>query len=108
STAHARLVARLKHLAFDQPGTDPEEGFTVRVDPDLEKQAHLLATPTPDGELVSIRLVDPHEVPRIDDLGFSGPEAQKIRQILGRKEGLVLVTGPARSGTTSFVYAILA
>lgn len=31
STAHRRLVARLKHLAFDQPGVDPDEGFQVKT-----------------------------------------------------------------------------
>ena len=107
STAHSRLVARLKHLAFDQPGMNPDDGIPVQAGPDLEKRAHLLTTPTPDGELVSVRILDPHEVPTIDGLGFSGLEAQKIQQILARKEGLVMVTGPARSGTTSFIYAAL-
>lgn len=108
ATAHDRLVARLKHLAFDQPGMDPDDGFPVRINPEVGKQAHLLATPTPDGELVSIRLVDPTDVPTIEGLGFQGPEKGKIDQLLARKEGLVLVTGPARSGTTSFIYAALA
>ncbi|MDH3272201.1 MAG: ATPase, T2SS/T4P/T4SS family [Gemmatimonadota bacterium] len=107
-TAHDRLVARLKHLALGQPGINPEDGFEVTVSPELSRRAHLLSTPTPDGELVSIRLFDPHSVPTIDDLGFSGLEARKIEQVLSRKEGLVLVTGPARSGTTSFIYAALA
>lgn len=107
STAHSRLVARLKHLAFDQPGQDPEEGIEVRVG-GAEKRAHLIMTPTPDGELVTIDLVSPHDVPTIEGLGFTGVEAEKIRKILARKEGLVLVTGPARSGTTSFIYASLA
>jgi len=108
ASAHNRLVARLKHLAFDQPGKDPEDGFTVQVGPEHSRQAHLLTTPTPDGELVSIRLLDPHAVPSLDDLGFSALEGRKIEQVLRRKDGLVLVTGPARSGTTSFIYAALA
>lgn len=108
STAHTRLVARLKHLAFDQPGANPDDGISVRISPQVEKRAHLLTTPTPDGELVSISLVNPHEVPTIEGLGFVGQEARQIQQILSRKEGLVLVTGPARSGTTSFIYASLA
>lgn len=105
--AHNRLVARLRHLAFEQPGHNPDDGFQVRAGPGLEKTAHLLTTPTPDGELVSIRLVDPNDVPTLQSLGFEGPEGRKIEQILARGEGLVLVTGPARSGTTSFVYAAL-
>jgi type IV pilus assembly protein PilB len=107
ATAHNRLVARLKHLAFEQPGQNPDDGFVVKIPPDTEKRAHLLTTPTPDGELVWIRLVDPNDVPTLEGLNFEGLEARKIEQLLAKKEGLVLVTGPARSGTTSFVYAAL-
>jgi len=107
ATAHNRLVARLKHLAHNQPGQNSEDGFEVRIAPDTAKQAHLLTTPTPDGELVWIRLVDPNSVPSLADLHFDGEEGRKIKQVLAKKEGLVLVTGPARSGTTSFIYAAL-
>jgi len=108
AAAQNRLVARLKHEAFERPGVNSEDGFTVRIKPEgVEKQAFLLATPTPDGELALIRLMNPHDVPNLDDLGFVGLEGQKIRQVLQKNEGLVLVTGPARSGTTSFIYAAL-
>lgn len=107
-SAHNRLVARMRHLAFEQPGQNPDDGFTVRAGDGLERTAHMLTTPTPDGELVSIRLIDPGSVPSLESLGFDGPEGQQIRQVLARGEGLVLVSGPARSGTTSFIYAALA
>ncbi len=106
-TAHARLVARLRHLAFEQPGQNPEDGFEVRASSELARTAHLLTTPTPDGELVSIRLLDPNDVPSLEALGFDGPDGEKIKRILAKVDGMVLVTGPARSGTTSFVYAAL-
>ena len=104
ATAHGRLVARLKYMRDGAIG-DPEEGFVVRGGPGLDRMAHLLTTPTPDGELLTIRLVAPHDLPTLDGLGYDGPEGDLIRRILARNEGLVLVTGPARSGTTSFVYA---
>ena len=53
--------------------------------PGAEKMAHLLITPTPDGELSWIRLIDPKSVPTIDDLGFTGIEGKKIRQVLARQ-----------------------
>ena len=106
TTAHNRLVARLKHMASSLP--NQADGFTISIQkPAAEKQAHFLTSPTPDGELVWIRLVDPHDVPTIERLNFAGPEAAKIQEILARRDGLVLVTGPARSGTTSFIYATL-
>jgi type II secretory ATPase GspE/PulE/Tfp pilus assembly ATPase PilB-like protein/CheY-like chemotaxis protein len=105
--AHGRLVARLKHVAFDQPGIDLSEGFPIGAGGDQARRGHLLTTPTPDGELVSIRLIAPNLVPTLESLHFDGPEGEKIRDVLRRRDGLVLVTGPARSGTTSFVYACL-
>jgi type II secretory ATPase GspE/PulE/Tfp pilus assembly ATPase PilB-like protein/CheY-like chemotaxis protein len=106
--AHRRLVARLKHLAFDRPGQEADDGFPVRItNPNAEKTAHLLSTPTPGGELVWIRLVDPKGIPTLESLNFSGREGERIESILARQDGLVLVTGPARSGTSSFIYAAL-
>jgi type II secretory ATPase GspE/PulE/Tfp pilus assembly ATPase PilB-like protein/CheY-like chemotaxis protein len=106
--AHSRLVARLRHLAFEQPGFDPSDGFPVQAAPDLERRAHLLTNPTPDGELVWIRLTDPDHVPSLEDLNFGLIEGDKIEAILNRDDGLVMVSGPARSGTSSFIYAALA
>jgi type II secretory ATPase GspE/PulE/Tfp pilus assembly ATPase PilB-like protein/FixJ family two-component response regulator len=108
ATAHTRLVARLKHLAFDQPGADPDDGFEVRItDPPAQKTAFVLSTPTPGGELVWINLIDRGAIPTLESLNLGGLEAAKIESVLARQDGAVLVTGPARSGTTSFVYAAL-
>ncbi|MDZ7780226.1 MAG: ATPase, T2SS/T4P/T4SS family [Gemmatimonadota bacterium] len=104
AAAHQRLVARLKYIA---EGVDAraDGGFLVQAGRDLKRVAHLLTTPTPDGELASVRLVRPDVVPTLDTLGFDGPEGETIRELLERPDGLVLVTGPARSGTTSFIHA---
>jgi type II secretory ATPase GspE/PulE/Tfp pilus assembly ATPase PilB-like protein/CheY-like chemotaxis protein len=102
--AHERLVARLKALSTATVDHG-QQGFPIRVAPGLERVGQLLSTPTPDGELVSLRIVAPNEVPTLDHLGFDGPDGSAIRRILDRNEGLVLVTGPARSGVSSFVYA---
>lgn len=104
ATAHERLVGRLKYMRDGGLGNG-DEGFLVRGGQGQDRIAHLLTTPTPDGELLSIRLVAPNELPTLDGLGYDGPEGELIRQVLARNEGLVLVTGPARSGTSSFVYA---
>jgi type II secretory ATPase GspE/PulE/Tfp pilus assembly ATPase PilB-like protein/ActR/RegA family two-component response regulator len=104
--AHSRLVARLKLMAMGGPNTDADAGFPIRTG-ERTATGQLLATPTPDGELVTVRLVSPDDVPTLDSLGFDGPEGDKIRELLQRPEGFVLVTGPARSGTTSFIYACL-
>ncbi|MCA9573101.1 MAG: Flp pilus assembly complex ATPase component TadA, partial [Myxococcales bacterium] len=106
--AHERLVGRLKHLAREEGRTgEHADGFPVRVGA-VERLAQILTTPTPDGEALSIRLVAPNEVPTLESLGFDGPEGQAIRSLLQPQGGLLLVAGPARSGTSSFVYACMA
>ena len=107
ATAHTRLAARLKSVAHDRPGTDPNDGFPIDTPEGERRTGHLLTTPTPEGELVSIQLVDSDEIPTLDSLGFGGAEAKKIGDLLRKREGLILVTGPARAGTTSFIYACL-
>lgn len=107
--AHRRLVARLNLLAVGRPGEDVSQGFPIGSPSGKEtRRGHLLTTPTPDGELVSIQIVAPEVVPTLESLNFDGPEGEKIREVLRRRDGLVLVTGPARAGTTSFVYACMA
>lgn len=105
--AHDRLVARLAYLA--RGGATGEEGdsFTVHVSETLQRRALLLFTPTPDGELVTIRLVAPAEVPTLERLGFEADDLARIRDVLRRNDGLVLVAGPARAGTSTFVYACM-
>jgi len=51
---------------------------------------------------IAFRLV-PFEIPTIDELGM--PE--EIRHILSRQEGLILVTGPAGSGKSTTLAAII-
>jgi type II secretory ATPase GspE/PulE/Tfp pilus assembly ATPase PilB-like protein len=105
AAAYGQLVARLKHAA-QAAAVRSEEGLVIRAG-NVERVGHLLTTPTPDGELVSLRLISPNDVPTMDRLSFEGAEREAIQGIIGRREGLVLVTGPARSGITSFIYASL-
>lgn len=107
AAAHVRLAARLKSVAFDRPGHNPKDGFPIQTPEGEERTGHLLATPTPEGELISIRLIAQDEIPTLDNLNYGGPEGQRIRELLRRRDGLILVTGPARAGTTSFIYACL-
>lgn len=111
SQAHNRVVGRLKTMA--QRPSAIREGrtgcFTVPGKGGGELEAQLQSTATPDGEQVVIRLVDPAERPTLDGLGFDGPEAKKLHELLGPSDGgFILVAGPARSGKTSLVYAALA
>ena len=106
--AHNRIVARLKGMALRPAATSdgPAGTFSLPAKGG-ELEAQLQSTATPDGERVTIRINDPKARPTLDELGFDGPEGKKLRELLGQRDGFILVAAPARSGKTSLVYAAL-
>lgn len=64
--------------------------------------------PTSQGESVVARILDRSKlVTRIDELGFDSDFRQMFRRMLGRHQGIILVTGPTGSGKTTTLYASL-
>ena len=60
------------------------------------------------GEKIVIRIFDPKSRSfDLDQLGFDGPKADAIKDLLGRPTGLLLLTGPTGSGKTTAIYAAL-
>ncbi|MGH7268479.1 MAG: GspE/PulE family protein [Candidatus Rokuibacteriota bacterium] len=60
------------------------------------------------GESVVLRLLDPRRAPTsLDGLGFSSDIASKLQQLLTRRSGMILLTGPTGSGKTTTLYAAL-
>jgi len=65
------------------------------------------------GEDAVLRLLDKAQLRHsdhgvsLDGLGFSGPVAQRIRDLARRPHGMLLITGPTGSGKTTTVYAAL-
>jgi type IV pilus assembly protein PilB len=64
--------------------------------------------PTIHGENVVIRILDPGAgLRRLSDVGFSAADEKRMRSLIDRNQGLVLVTGPTGSGKTTTLYAAL-
>lgn len=60
------------------------------------------------GEDVVIRLLDTQfAMKRLEDLGYEGNDAEQIRHLLTRNNGLFLVTGPTGSGKSTTLYTAL-
>jgi len=60
------------------------------------------------GEDVVIRLLDTQfAMKRLEDLGYEGNDAEHIRHLLTRNNGLFLVTGPTGSGKSTTLYTAL-
>jgi type IV pilus assembly protein PilB len=60
------------------------------------------------GENVVIRILDPKfGLRKFADIGFTGEDENRMRGLVNRNQGLVLVTGPTGSGKTTTLYAAL-
>ena len=64
--------------------------------------------PTAKGERVVMRLLDKEQVLlNLIDLGFARKELDQLEHLIGRPNGIILVTGPTGSGKTTTLYACL-
>jgi len=102
------VVARLKVLAeLLTYRTDvPQEGRIRSGDTTLDMRVSTF--PTLFGEKTVVRLLRTSDrLTLVDELGLSQTIAERLRETLGRRSGVLLVTGPAGSGKTTTLYACL-
>ena len=60
------------------------------------------------GESVVVRVLDRRRAPKsIDSLKFSAPVTERLKKLLSRTSGIVLITGPTGSGKSTTLYAAL-
>jgi general secretion pathway protein E len=73
-----------------------------------EVELRLSTLPTAFGEKLVMRIFDPDVLVRdFAELGFSEEDRQRWREMTGRPNGIVLVTGPTGSGKTVTLYSTL-
>ncbi|HUX33655.1 MAG TPA: ATPase, T2SS/T4P/T4SS family [Gemmatimonadaceae bacterium] len=85
----------------------PQDGRArIRVD-DQPIDLRLSTVPTRDSEKAVVRLLDPRNARRLEDLALSTAELAPLRSLIGHRDGIVLVTGPTGSGKTTLLYAAL-
>jgi type IV pilus assembly protein PilB len=91
----------------------PQDGrFEVRMktgDRRRDLDFRVSVQPTLWGETIVMRLRDRSKAPmRLDELGFEPSSLERFRAALSRRHGIVLATGPRRSGKTHLLYSATA
>ncbi len=106
----AAIISRIKVMANLNIAERrlPQDGrIRVRIE-GRDIDMRISTVPTLHGESVVMRLLDKGRVAlELDALGFSGDILTAFEQVLGRPQGIILVTGPTGSGKTTTLYAAL-
>ncbi len=99
-----KVVARMLTYQKDLP----QDG---RIDPEATacgKAMRVSTFPTVYGEKIVIRVLDADpSLFALEALGFRAELGAALRMIVGRPQGTLLLTGPASSGKTTTIYALL-
>ena len=103
-----KVLSRIKimsHMDISER-RKPQDGRTfVRVG-NASYDLRVSTLPTADGEKAVLRiLAQTRALVRLEDLGFDDETLTRLRDVLRRPQGLILVTGPTGSGKTSTLYA---
>lgn len=107
---HSLIVSRVKILAnlkIDETRIPQDGRFrTVLFGRDID---YRVATfPTPVGEKVVIRVLDPSTGLRgLEDLGLRGKNLQTVQAGIEKPYGVILITGPTGSGKSTTLYALM-
>lgn len=107
---HQPIVSRVKvlsNLKIDETRVPQDGRFrTVLMGRDIDFR--VATFPTPVGEKVAIRVLDPLVGLRsLEDLGLQGRNEQLIRKAINEPYGMILITGPTGSGKTTTLYALM-
>jgi general secretion pathway protein E len=86
----------------------PQDGRITKKIAGKVVDVRVSTVPTAKGERVVMRLLDKEQIQlNLIDLGFARRELDQLEHLIGRPNGIVLVTGPTGSGKTTTLYACL-
>jgi type IV pilus assembly protein PilB len=107
---HAALVSRIKVMGKMDIAEHhrPQDGrFQVTVE-GREVDFRVSTLPTVLGEKIVLRILDKQNLTfNLDLLGFPPDVLKRVKQLLAKPYGLMLVTGPTGSGKTTTLYSAL-
>lgn len=104
-----RIVSRIKVLGkLDiADRMRPQDGRARIQVANKSYDLRISTVPTRDAEKAVIRILRPDTAKTLGDVGLAPFELQRFRQLIGQRDGIVIVTGPTGSGKTTTLYAAL-
>lgn len=104
------VVSRVKvisNLKIDETRVPQDGRFRTKIF-DREIDFRVSTFPTPLGEKVALRVLDPSTgIKSFDRLGLTGRNFEVVKNGLDKPFGMILITGPTGSGKTTTLYALL-
>jgi type II secretory ATPase GspE/PulE/Tfp pilus assembly ATPase PilB-like protein len=103
------LIYFLKHLADldTNEKRKPQKGrFTLRKEGNFI-QLEVNTAGSVAGEQVRIVQIESQDIKKLDELGMNPDQIEQLKSLREIKAGLVIVSGPKKSGVTSTFYAML-
>ncbi len=109
-SGYPAVVSRIKVMAKLNVAEKrlPQDGrIRIKIG-NKEMDMRVSTLPTVFGERVVIRLLDKStKILSLSELGYSDDDLEKIKNLISKPYGLVLVTGPTGSGKSTTLYASL-
>jgi len=104
------LISRVKvlsNLKLDET-RKPQDGRFRTIIFEKEIDFRVATFPTPTGEKVALRVLDPEVGLRdLGEIGIIGRNAQLLTEGVKKPYGMILLTGPTGSGKTTTLYALM-
>lgn len=107
---HPAIVSRLKVMAKLDISEHrlPQDGRIHLLIEGREIDLRVSTLPTITGEKIVMRVLDRRNVTfNLDQLGVPPPLLKRMKEMLARPHGLMLVTGPTGSGKTTTLYSAI-
>lgn len=107
--ALVRYLKQLADLELDEKRKPQQGNFSILKDNDWKKKTawEVQTAGSTAGEQVRIIKQEDYTARKLTELGLNENQFESIRSLRENKQGLILVSGPAKSGVTSTLYALL-
>jgi len=104
------IISRLKIMANISIAEKrmPQDGRLRVLAKGRQFDLRVASVPTAHGESIVIRILDQQgQAPGLPELGLFPDDVAKVRELIARPDGIILVTGPTGSGKTTTLYSCL-